>query len=372
MTPTAGLDPEVRERIARRFRRFAEHEAPAVGSPLYARLAAGVAEHDELLAVLAGAPERQQRPTTLLAAVHDLLLRGVDHPLREHYPRLATGATPSDDPVADLLDLVRGHRDDLTRLATSRGTQTNEVMRTVATAPALGGIAAEVGPIALLEVGPSAGLNLRLDRYGYRYLIGGFTAGLAAARPGELTLETEVRNGRVPPADRLPPAIADRLGLDLAPLDVTDEDDARWLRACVWPEHDARAERLDAALAAARDDPPPLVRGDMLDDLAAAVDRLDPDAHLVVLHCVALMYLPPERRQAFRDRLAELSTSRPVDVVAFEDHRIEPYGELFPADLPGDDAIHGIVARSTYRAGEVTHTLLGRAHMHGRWVGWSA
>lgn len=371
MSAPTELDPEVRDRLVRRFRRFAEEEAPAVGSPLYARLAAGVAEHDELLAVLAGASERQQRPTTLFAAVHDLLLRGLDHPLREHYPRLATGA-PAGDPVDDLRDLVRRHGGELAALAAGRGTQTNEVLRAVALAPALAGIAAEVGsPLALLEVGPSAGLHLRLDRYGYRYLIGGFTAGLSAARPGELTLETEVRHGRVPPADRLPPPIADRLGLDLAPLDVTEEDDARWLRACVWPEHTARAERLDAAIAAARDDPPALVAGDMVDDLPAAVDRLGPGAHLVVLHCVSLMYLPPQRRQAFRDGLAQLSTTRPLDVVAFEDHRIEPYGELFPADLPGDDAVHGIVARSSYRAGEVTHRLLGRAHMHGRWVGWA-
>lgn len=364
------LDREVRDRLVRRFRRFADEEAPAVGSPLYARLSDGITRHDEVLAVLAAAPERQQRPTTFFAAVHDLLLRGIEHPLREHYPRLATGA-PAGDPVDDLVDLVRTYRDELLRLVTHRGTQTNEVLRAVAVAPALAQVADDVGrPLALLEVGPSAGLLLRLDRYGYRYL-GPDGSTLATTPPGELELASEVRNGDVPPAHLLPPPIADRLGLDLAPLDVTDEADVRWLRACLWPEHTGRAERLDAALAAARDDPPPLVRGDMLQDLAATVGRLDPDAHLVVFHCVSLMYLPEARRHAFRDHVAELSRDRPIDLVAFEDHRIEPYAELFPAPLPGDDAVHGVVARSSYRAGAVTHTLLGRAHMHGRWVGWA-
>lgn len=371
MTQASDLDPEVRDRLVRRFRRFAEEEAPAVGSPLYARLADGAARHDDLLAVLAGASERQQRPTTLFAAVQDVLLRHPQHPLAAHYPRLARGREPTSDPVEDLRDLVREHHDELGRLAATRGTQTNEVLRAVGVAPAIAHVAADVGgPVALLEVGPSAGLLLRLDRYGYRYLRP--DGSIAAETPaGDLQLTTEVRNGAVPPAHLFPPPIVDRVGLDLAPLDVTDEDDARWLRACVWPEHTGRAERLDAALDAARRHPPPLVRGDMLDDLAATVDRLDPDAHLVVLHCVSLMYLPLERRQQFRDRLVELSRDRALDVVAFEDHRIEPYADLFPSDLTGDDAVHGIVARSSYRAGEVGHTLLGRAHMHGRWVGWA-
>ncbi|MBW3658854.1 MAG: DUF2332 domain-containing protein [Actinobacteria bacterium] len=371
MTQASDLDPEVRERLVRRFRRFADEEAPAVGSPLYARLAAGASRHPDVLAVLAEAPERQQRPTTLFAAVHDVLLRDPQHPLAAHYPRLAGDREPSSDPVDDLRDLVREHHDELRRLAGTRGTQTNEVLRAVGVAPAIAQVAAEVGrPVALLEVGPSAGLLLRLDRYGYRYVdLDGRAVGESPA--GGLRLTSEVRHGDVPPVHLLPPPIVDRVGLDLAPLDVTDEDDVRWLRACVWPEHTGRAERLDAALAAARDDPPPLVTGDMVDDLAATADRLDPDAHLVVLHGVSLMYLPAGRRERFRQRLAELARRRPLDVVAFEDHRIEPYGELFPADLAGDDAMHGIVARSSYRAGEVTHTLLGRAHMHGRWVGWA-
>lgn len=368
--PAAPLTPDVRARLVRRLRRFATSEAPAVGSPLYARLAAGAAEHDAVLAVLAAAPERQQRPTTLLAAVHDVLLRGVDHPLREHYPRLRGSApAPVRDPVPDLVDLVERYHGELTSLVASRGTQTNEVLRAVGLAPALAVVAADVGaPLSVLEVGPSAGLHLRCDRYGYRYVDGDTTVDVPGTE--ELVLEAEVRHGRLPPAHLLPPPIRDRLGLDLAPIDVTADDDVRWLQACVWPEHEERARRLDVALAAARRDPPRIVRGDMVDDLATAAAALDPAGHLVVVHCVALMYLSPDRRQAFRDRLAALSRTRPVDVVAFEDRRIEPYDALAPDELAGDDAVHGLVARSRYRDGAGTHELLGRAHLHGRWIGW--
>ncbi len=369
------MTPELRDRLVRRFQRFADSEAPAVGSPLYARLAAGVAAHDELLSVLADAPERQQRPTTFFAAVQAVLLEHVDHPLAAHYPRITRGMpAPPRDPVADLLDVVDAFRDEIVRLASTRGTQTNEVLRAVGLAPALALVAHDVGAeLSLLEVGPSAGLHLRLDRYAYRYVAGDTTAEVpVAGDPDALLLETEVRHGRLPPTHLMPPPVRDRLGLDLAPVDVTDPDDVRWLRACVWPEHLERADRLDHALVAARRDPPRILAGDMLAGLGDAVAELDPAGHLVIVHCVALMYLDRGRREAWRARVAELSRDRPVDVIAFEDHRIEPYGDLFPAALAGADAVHGVVARSAYRAGEATHTLLARQHMHGRWTGWLA
>lgn len=369
------MTPEVRDRLVRRFERFAESEAEAVGSPLYARLAAGVAAHDDLLSVLADAPERQQRPTTFFAAVQAVLLEHADHPLAAHYARITAGMpAPPRDAVADLLDFVDAFRGEIVRLASTRGTQTNEVLRAVGLAPALATVAHDVGAeLSLLEVGPSAGLHLRLDRYDYRYVDGDTTLEVPAVdEPDALVLETEVRHGAPPPVHLMPPPVRDRVGLDLAPLDVTDPDDVRWLRACVWPEHVERARRLDVALAAARRDPPRILAGDMLSHLEDAAATLDPDGHLVIVHCVSLMYLDRGRRDAWRSRVAELSRERPVDVIAFEDHRIEPYGELFPADLPGDDAVHGILARSSYRRGEVTHALLGRQHMHGRWLGWLA
>jgi hypothetical protein len=363
------VERDVRDRLVRRFRRFAESEAPAVGSPVYARMSAGVVAHDELLSVLDDAPERQQRPTTFFAAVQDVLLRGIHHPLRDHYPRLTGHPAPDRDPTPDLLDFVRTHREPIVALAATRGTQTNEVLRSVGLAPALAAVAEDVGSaLSVLEVGASAGLNLRLDRYGYRYVDGDTVTEV----PGELTLETEVARGTTPPAHLLPPPILDRVGLDLAPIDVTDEDDVRWLRACLWPEHTDRAVRLDAALDAARDDPPRVVQGDMLADLAATIDDLEPAGHLVIFHCVAMMYLPQDLRTAWRTEVVRLSRQRPIDVVGFEDHRIEPFGELFPSDITGDDAVHGSLVRSSYRDGRAEHRLLGRAHMHGRWVGWQA
>lgn len=368
------MNDDIRDRLVRRFTRFAESEAPAVGSPLYARLAAGVAEHDDLLSILADTHERQQRPTTFFAAVQDVLLRHADHPLAQHYARITGGApAPDRDPVGDLVDFVSQHRDAIVTLASTRGTQTNETLRAVGLAPALATVAHDVGrPLSLLELGPSAGLLLRLDRYAYTYRgadgVDTETAGADGAR--DLELVTDVRFGDTPPAHLMPAPIVDRLGLDLAPLDVTDEDDVRWLRACVWPEHVERAARLDVGLNAAAQDPPPLVQGDMLDDLGDAIGRLDPAGHVTLMHCVALMYLPRDRRDRLRTTLAELSRVRPLDVISFEDGRIEPFDAL--TDRDPEDEIRGVIGRSAYRDGEVTHTVLGYQHMHGRWIDWRA
>jgi hypothetical protein len=117
--------------------------------------------------------------------------------------------------------------------------------------------------------------NLLFDRYSYDY------AGhmIAGSDPDAPTLRC-VPHGPVPLPERLP-ATAWRAGLDLNPLDVTDDDDVRWLSCLVWPGEEDRQERLAAAVASARRDPPAVHRGDLLTDrrarrVGAVAGRLTP------------------------------------------------------------------------------------------------
>ena len=168
----------------------------------------------------------------------------------------------------------------------SRATQTNEPGRCAVLLPVL---AALPQPLALLDVGASAGLCLYPDKYSYRY-------GDHRIGAGDPVLECAA-SGMGPPA-RLPEVVW-RAGLDLNPLDVTDPADLSWLDALIWPEHAHRRARLRAAAARLAADPPLLVRGDLVDDLPALAAQAPAAATLVVFHTSVLYQVPPPRREAF-------------------------------------------------------------------------
>jgi len=199
-------------------------------------------------------------------------------------------------------DWVVGNWPAVERAARSRRTQTNEVLRCVPLLLGLDRIVDRVSePIALLELGASAGLCLAVDRYSYRFddapLLG----------KGAPVLETSTSGaGRAP--TRIP-RIAWRRGVDLAPLDPTDPDDVRWLEALLPPDRLERRERLLAAVSTVRDDPPAVVVGDALaalPELAAAARAEAPDATLVIAALGTLVYLPPEQRNAVVDAASNL------------------------------------------------------------------
>ncbi|MBO0746341.1 MAG: threonylcarbamoyl-AMP synthase, partial [Candidatus Dormibacteraeota bacterium] len=260
--------------LAERFRRFAEAEA-AGSSPLYEAISAGVAERPEVLELLLRAQPGQRRPNLLLAAAQALLLEGLDHPLRRWYPDLGGTLMPSPAAAEAFADLVLSHADRVRAIVATRRTQTNEVLRSASLALALARVP---GPVALIDAGCSAGLNLLLDRYRYDY-------GLGSLGPSDapLTLRCELRGAGAAVPGALPRVVW-RAGLDAAPLDPGDPETARWLEALVWPEHRDRRERLVAALRLAAAEPVPLRRGDVLEDLAGLAQEAPGDATLVVQH----------------------------------------------------------------------------------------
>ena len=147
------------------FAEFARTAKPR--APLYHRLATGIAADPVLAGLLLSAPPMQRQPVLLFACVHDLLLAGrPDVGLARYYPDLA--AQPDDgDPMPAFRAFVATQADELAELLVTRSTQTNEIGRCALLVPAFGIVAAEVGPLAHVDVGASAGLNLMLDRYQY-------------------------------------------------------------------------------------------------------------------------------------------------------------------------------------------------------------
>lgn len=340
-------------------------------APLYHRLATAIADDPATARLLLHAPPEQRLPVLLYACVHWILLREPGHELSRSYPNLAAthpAGPATGDPYPEFRRFCADHADQVAELLSTRTTQTNEIGRCALFIPVLAGIAAERGPLALLDVGASAGLNLLLDRYHYRYddAEGRVHTVHGAPAPFEVELRCGVR-GPVPLPDAVPP-IADRIGLDRSPIDVAVSEEADWLRACVWPDQADRFERLGAALAIAAADPPRIVPGDAVGDLVGAVERLEPDAHLVVIDSWALNYLDGASRVRFVEALDELGASRDLTWCAVESPDLT--AELpWPRRVAAPHLTH--VLRAEWRRGVRRVEHLATAHPHGYWLHWS-
>jgi hypothetical protein len=273
------------DEVAAAYRRFAEVEASG-RSPLYESLTRHIADDGAVLGFLLTLPPAKRQPNLLLAAVRHCLGCAVDWFEFRH--------------------AVQTRADHIGRLMLERSTQTNEPGRCAAMLPV---VARLPQPLALIEVGASAGLCLLLDRYGYDY--------------GDARLATESRpclscvaGAGTPLPSRLPEVVW-RAGLDLNPLDPSDPQDRAWLEALVWPEQRDRLERLREALDVAVAAKPRVVRGDLRHDLAGLVAQAPPEATLVIFHTAVLAYVSSSAdRQAFAGQATDwadfwISNERP-------------------------------------------------------------
>lgn len=274
---------ELRSEVAARYRHFAEVQAPG-RSELYAEITAAVASCDAVLNFLAAMPRSKWQPNVLLAAVRYL------------YGTVAS--------AQEFVELVLRHSAEIAALMAARTTQTNEPARCATLLPVLARLPQ---PLALLEVGASAGLCLLPDHYAYDY-------GTRRIGPSVLSSHrAPVFSCRASAATPLPDRnleIVWRAGLDLHPLDLRDDSDLRWLEALVWPGEDHRLPRLRAACEIARQAAPRVVRGDLRSDVAALAAQAPADATLVVFHTAVLPYLSDAcERSAFA---AEMLTGEAV------------------------------------------------------------
>ena len=229
--------------------------------------------------------------------------------------------------------------------------QTNEVQRCYGLLPAFLLAAAETKKeLELIELGPSAGFNLLWDRYSYRY--GAERWGPENA-PIELTgeLRAPLPSGLL----ETKPTVSSRLGIDLNPIDVTSEHGARLLRAFVWPDQKDRLERLKRAIEVVRSDPPPIVRGDYLEQLEPLLERRSEQTLTVVFQTASLSHLSSEDREQFEHILARAGERGPLAFVSGE-------------HPPGKPAEHWQLRYQRWPGG--APRILARFDYHGCWLDW--
>jgi hypothetical protein len=320
--------------LAQTFRRFGEVEARKVKSPLYEQFSYGVAEDPEILDLLVLSPSEQPPPNLLFASVHYLLLTGVNHPLKDYYPDLSPSARSASTAYDAFRDFCLEHREELTRLISTR------------LVAALDGD----GPLAQIEIGASAGLNLLWEHYRYDYG-SGVTWGSDAA---PVRLSTDLRGEVVLPMLPATLRAAWSVGVDLNPVEIEDEDAVTWLRALVWPENVEQQGQLMAAIQVAKEHPPRLLKGDGSELLPELLRSAPPLTTLCVFATVTLYQFPTEALRTLMKTMQGYSLSRPVYFVSMEQAG-GPYCEL---------------RLTVYEGGTRKIVDLANCHPHGRWLEW--
>lgn len=325
------------------------------GSLLYGRILDGVLADlgargitADLLGHRGDDPLGSALPLRFLAGVHRIVLDGRAPELAAFYP--SAGGTDDGDPVPAFLLTLERHRAEVSRRIDD-GVQTNEVGRSAVLVGGYATVARQTKlPLRVLELGSSAGLNLRWDQYAYVH-----GQGEVAGDPASAVRFEGVWAGVSP---ELPSTfdVAERRGCDRNPLDPTTDDGRLSLLAFVWPDQLERIQRLEAAIEVARRVPATVDRADASAWTEAQLAVPTPGLATVVTHSIVLQYLTPEGRRRLAGFL-DGAGARASEAAPLAWLRMEPAGERAELRL------------TSWPSGE--EVLLATAGYHGRPIWWA-
>ena len=352
------------------------HPDDAPRHPLYAALCDLAGQTPQVIDMMLEVEPTQRRAVLFLAVLHDMALREPAGPVGGHYPTaiflagLESGmdVDTARDTAAKvevghsdaqaILQFALDHDDELIDAMRVRRTQTNEVGRSGLLMLGLQ-VIGRGEPTALIDLGCSAGLNLVAPSY--RHVR---TDGVELGEPtSKVVVPVDVRHGRGPTA---PVDLVWAGGIDLDPVDLADQEAARWLLACQWPDDLDRFERTRQAIAqwSSMDSRPEVKSGDLVEELPRLVDAAPSDARLVIHHSWVVSYLTVDQQVALRSTINDLRRDRPIDWLYLE----------HPSGVPGLQPPRSIGDR---RRGSSLFVLdrddrgpvvLGQAHPHGTWI----
>ena len=331
--PTAGMCSELV--TAAQVHAWGKH---AHGSPLYAHLVDVIAADEGLMGIL-NRIEHLPQINMLLAAVQHILFEGAGPELAPYYRSLTPTPLPADQVDTAFRDFVLGHEAEIVDIGNTRFTQTNECRRCVALLPLV--MTAPFDRFHLIDIGASAGLNLAIDLYHYRW------GEVEWGPESSVTLEAENRGDNLALHGI---EVLSRTGLDLDPVEPTDAEARSWLDALVWPELVERRQRLRDALDLIAGTDMRLIAGDALETLPEVLAGLPPGEPAVVMDSFSLNQLSKAGRQQIEEIADKARSKREVFRVSMELLDVE------------DDWARLAVARGPQLI-EV-----GQAHPHGEWI----
>jgi hypothetical protein len=195
----------------------------------------------------------------------------------------------------------------------------------------------------------------------------------------EVEIETEIRGSAAPMNKALLPHVAERVGIDIEPLDVTDPAVRSWLAACI-PQEIAAVTRFHQAVRIAMNHPAPVVRGDADTVLPRVLDELPQDLLVCLVDTYVHVFFSTDELARFRAIVQEAGAARDLDWISIDP--LVPLGSAASKSVLGvpvpsalierskREGVFGVIGRLSYRRGEPTAALLGVAHPGAAWLEW--
>ncbi|MEH7236707.1 DUF2332 domain-containing protein [Bacillus sp. JJ1562] len=330
-----------------KFRNFAITECKG-SSILYEFLSLKIAEDEDILELTSHAREGQPSSNLLFGAVHYLLLQGKDHHLREFYPSIAKNPREVEESFLPFKEFCLRFSDEIIQLFQEKLVQTNEVRRCSYLFPAfqsIYGIAKK--PLALIEIGTSAGLQLLWDQYSYSY----GTNKVYGNKDSALHITAEVKGDKTPNLQDFIPPVAARIGIDLHPIDLSDDENALWLKALIWPEHHERRELFEKAAEYVKVNELRLIEGDGVELLWDLSEEIPREYAISVFHTHVANQMPSEVRLRLLEQVQLIGAKRDI---------FHLYNNIQDRDLHLDYYLDGTEYKN----------IVGETEGHGRWFTW--
>jgi hypothetical protein len=330
--------------LSMKFRRFAIDECRKT-SPLYEFLSLKIAEDAEMIQLASAARKGQPVPNLFFGAVHYLLLQGKLHQLGEFYPSISKNPEKPVNAYPAFVDFCQKYSGEIIDLLENKIVQTNEVRRCSYLYPVFSHIYQLTNkPLALIEIGTSAGLQLFLDRYSYSY-----GTGEVHGNPhSDVHLSSLIKGDKAALPEMGQFEVATRIGTDLHINDVRNTEDFLWLKALIWPEHLERRELFEKAASYVSNQTLSLIEGDGVEILRSLASEIPEDQVICVFHTHVANQMSVDTKGKLLEYIKEIGTRRPIFHV---------YNNIYDAKLHLD----------YHHGGKETLNTIGETDGHGRW-----
>lgn len=335
------------------FKLFAERECKEV-SPLYYQLSNKIAEDDELIEIASFCKQRQPMPNLFFASVQFLLFKDHSAELANYYPSI-TKDYKKDLPFELFKEFCLNNKEAIISLEQTKLVQTNALNRSAYLMPILSNLF-DGKKINIIDIGTSAGLTLNMDKYEYHY------NDKHAFGESPVKIKSEIREGTLPKFSK-PVEIANKIGIDQNPLDLKIDDNANWLKALIWADLTERLEKIEQAIAIAKQENIDFRKASNLEEFEAIIQEQDDQFPLVIYHTHTLYQFTVEERNNFWDLIDKIGSQRDLTYLATEG------SSVFKTDY----GIRGVLVELTeYKIGKKNNRIVAETNGHANWLKWKS